>query len=66
MATQRTAQRPFSRRATNPFITVEDAWLWFWRCQLAREEGARTVADVGMIARPCDPDDLYRVVAALY
>lgn len=66
MATQRTGQRPLSVRAADPFITVEEAWLWFWHCQLAREDGARAVADAGIIARPCDPDDVYRVVAQLY
>lgn len=66
MATQRTWFRPLSIRRTDPFCTTEEAWLWFWRCQLAREEGARIVADAGIVARPCDPDDVYRVVVSLY
>lgn len=40
--------------------------MWFWRCQLAREEGARVVADQGAVARPCDPDDIYRIALTAY
>lgn len=65
MATRRRAPRPLSVRESCPFANAEDAWLWFWRCQIAREEGARFVADAGDMARPCDPDDVYRVAAGL-
>lgn len=39
--------------------------MWFARCQLARIEGVRFTADAGDVARPCDPDDIYRAVAHL-
>ncbi|NKD55206.1 hypothetical protein [Haematospirillum sp. H4485] len=65
MATRRKAPRPLSIRESCPFMSAEEAWLWFWRCQLARDEGARFVADAGDTARPCDPDDVYRVAAGL-
>lgn len=39
--------------------------MWFSRCQLARIEGVRFTADAGDVARPCDPDDIYRAVAHL-
>lgn len=57
--------RPLSERAAEPFASAEEAWLWFSRCQMARIEGVRFTADAGEVARPCDPDDIYRAVAAL-
>ena len=57
--------RPLSERETQPFLSAEEAWLWFSRCQLARIEGVRFTADCGDVGRPCDPDDIYRAVDAL-
>lgn len=57
--------RPLSERAAQPFASAEEAWLWFSRCQLARIEGVRFTADSGDVARPCDPDDIYRAVDRL-
>ncbi len=48
-----------------PFLSAEEAWLWFSRCQLARLNGERFSAGHGT-ARPCDPDDVYRAVDGLY
>lgn len=50
---------------TDPFADAEQAWFWFMRCQRAREEGVRFEDVPGSIARPCDPDDLYRAVVDL-
>lgn len=66
MRSDRFTPRPLSQRPAAPFASTEAAWMWFWQCQAMREEGARFVADAGDTARPCDPDDLYRVVARLY
>lgn len=57
--------RPLSERSAQPFASAEEAWLWFSRCQLARIEGVRFTADSGDVARPCDPDDIYRAVDRL-
>lgn len=59
------APRPLSERPVQPFGSAEEAWLWFARCQLARIEGVRFVADAGDVGRPCDPDDIYRAVDRL-
>lgn len=59
------APRPLSERAAQPFVNAEEAWLWYSRCQLARIEGVRFTADSGDVARPCDPDDIYRAVDRL-
>lgn len=65
MLRERYAWRPLSVREVTPFATAEEAWLWYARCQLARIEGVRFVADAGETARPCDPDDIYRAVDGL-
>ncbi len=59
------APRPLSDRPAEPFMTAEEAWLWFARCQMARIEGVRFTADQGDVGRPCDPDDIYRAVLFL-
>lgn len=65
MRVTRFAPRPYSERDLHLFDCAEQAWLWFSRCQLARVEGVRFTADCGDVARPCDPDDIYRAVARL-
>lgn len=65
MRASRLAPRPLSERRAQPFDSAEEAWLWFARCQLARIEGVRFTADCGDVARPCDPDDIYRAVDRL-
>lgn len=52
-------------RPTQSFDSAEQAWFWFWQCQIARDDGARFVADAGRVARPCDPDDLWRAALGL-
>jgi hypothetical protein len=66
MAAPRFVQRPLSERESSPFASAEEAWLWFSRCQLARLDGVRFSADASDVARPCDPDDIYRAVDQLY
>lgn len=66
MGRERFTHRPLSDREPSPFETAEDAWMWFWQCQIARDEGARFTADAGSAARPCEPDDIYRAAAALH
>jgi hypothetical protein len=48
------------------FRTAEEAWLWFIRCEEVRRDGARLAAGPGEVCRPCDPDDIYRAVVALW
>ena len=51
---------------TSPFARVEDVWFWYIRCQKARDAGARFVAGKSDITRPCEPDDIYRIVRTLW
>ncbi|EKV27050.1 hypothetical protein C882_1979 [Caenispirillum salinarum AK4] len=62
---QPAAVRALDERPTDPFADAQEAWFWFWQCQIARDEGARFVAGAGRVARPCDPDDISRAALAL-
>lgn len=66
MARDRYVGCVLSDQAAEPFTTVEEAWLWFVRCCVARAEGARFGAGRGEVARPCEPDDIAREVGRLY
>ena len=50
--------RPQTTEAGRPFETVEDAWFWALECYCARHEGARPVAGLGDVPRPCEPQDI--------
>ena len=65
MTEQRLFPKPHSARDITPFSSARQAWFWFVRCQTARIEGARVVADAGEVVRPCDPDDVYNAVMRL-
>ena len=47
------------------FLSAEEAWFWYVRCETARLEGVRFHAEADEM-RPCDPDDIYRAVMRLY
>lgn len=66
MAQKRTLAKPCDERDVEPFATPEDAWIWYSHCQRARNEGARFLAGLGDVARPCAPDDIAREVWRLY
>lgn len=51
---------------TVPFADGEEAWFWFSRCQVMRQDGARFIAGMVETPRPCSPDDVYREVMKLY
>jgi hypothetical protein len=63
---RRYAQKSPDSRFSEPFDTAEEAWFWFVRCQRVRAEGARLQGASGGIARPCDPDDIYRAALDLF
>ncbi len=66
MAQKRTLTKTYDAREAEPFATSEDAWIWYSHCQRARNEGARFLAGLGDMARPCAPDDIAREVWRLY
>lgn len=51
---------------TEPFGSAEDAWFWTMAALAARREGARIAAGKGLVARPCEPDDVVKVLDRLY
>ncbi len=63
---ERYTPRPIPERDCEPFATAEEAWFWFIQAQLARAEGARIVAGLSNVARPCEPLDIFRVMERLY
>jgi len=64
---RRISRSPLPLRSipATPFQSAEEAWFWYIRCQKARDDGARPDPYASTIARPCDPDDLYRAVKDL-
>lgn len=66
MSRDRFTHRPLRDAETTPFSSAEEAWMWFWQCQIARDDGARFTANAGETARPCEPDDIYRACARLH
>ena len=51
---------------TTPFDTVEEAWFWFVLAQQAKVDGARYVAGMSSLSRPCEPNDILKVLNGLY
>jgi len=49
-----------------PFASAAEAWFWYMACHQAKLDGARVVAGLGEVRRPCEPVDIYRIVARLY
>ncbi|MBF0246709.1 MAG: hypothetical protein HQL36_01335 [Alphaproteobacteria bacterium] len=48
------------------FVNSEEAWFWFVRAQRARHDGAVMLEAATEDTRPCDPDDIYRMVMELH
>lgn len=48
------------------FMNAEEAWFWFMRTEKARAERAKAERWDTLTERPCDPDDIFSVVARLY
>lgn len=51
---------------TTPFDSAEEAWFWFMQAHQARRDGAATRARNDNIIRPCDPDDILKILDRLY
>lgn len=51
---------------TMPFRDTEEAWFWFMAAYEARQSGAKIIAGIGGLPRPCEPLDILRVVDRLY
>lgn len=49
-----------------PFDSAEEAWFWFMPAYEARHQGAKIVAGIGSMPRPCEPLDIMRVLDRLY
>lgn len=58
--------KPVSSVETQAFSSAEEAWFWFIQAQAARNDGARFSVGQGLVARPCEPVDILKVVDRLY
>jgi hypothetical protein len=66
MALKRNIARPNDGHDGIPFTTAEEAILWYIQCQIARNDGVRYTAGLGLVPRPCSPDDIAREVLRLH
>jgi hypothetical protein len=48
------------------FASSEEAWFWTMAALVARRDGARLSAARGSVVRPCEPDDVVKVLDRLY
>ena len=65
MPREKYVPKPIYAVPVEPFKNAQEAWFWFVRCQRLRRLGARLGDGPGQVARPCDPDDIYRAVRGL-
>ena len=49
-----------------PFASTTEAWFWYIRAERLRRDGAKLSGKAPLMARPCEPDDINRVVMALF
>ena len=49
-----------------PFESAEETWFWFIAAQQARNDGARYIAGLGNMHRPCEPVDILKILDSLY
>lgn len=49
-----------------PFQNAEEAWFWFIQANQARNDGARRCATERQVMRPCEPDDILKILNRLY
>ena len=55
-----------NRDKPTAFTNAEEAWFWFVNAMQARHDGARIVAGLGQVIRPCEPVDIYKAIDRLY
>ena len=65
-ATSDPPKRTSFAAAGEPFHSAEEAWLWTAAALTARRDGARVAAGRGRVQRPCEPDDVVRVLDRLF
>ncbi|MBL4613956.1 MAG: hypothetical protein JKY27_03660 [Magnetovibrio sp.] len=66
MAKARYIRKPMPVKHVIPFLSAQEAWFWYVRSERARREGARLTEAASAFTRPCEPDDIYRIIMGLY
>lgn len=59
------APRRVSHELWVPFASAEEAWFWAWPAWAAKMEGARVVAGLADVPRPCEPSDVVNAARRL-
>lgn len=49
-----------------PFNNTQEAWFWFMQANEAKVIGAKCSPGMGVISRPCEPEDIMNIVNKLY
>ena len=62
---RRYAPRRICLEVCVPFASAEAAWFWAWPAWAAKMEGARIVAGLADVPRPCEPSDVVNAVRRL-
>lgn len=66
MARDRYIPNPVTIAAAQPFDSMDALWFWFMQAQQARIDGAKSLQGGGLVARPCEPIDVLRVLDRLH
>lgn len=61
-----TSKAPAAVASAQSFRSAEEAWLWTMAALVARRDGARFVAGLGAVLRPCEPDDVVKCLDRLW
>ncbi len=62
----RPSRSPAAASATEPFQSVEEAWIWTMTALVARREGMGMRKYGVGTPRPCDADDVVKCLDSLY
>ncbi len=66
MKRQRRGPVVLGQGQADPFRDGTEAWFWTMACLTARQDGARIIAGLGAVPRPCEPDDVILQVQRLH
>lgn len=48
------------------FNSAEEVWFWFIQATQAKDAGARVRANEGLYKRPCEPNDIMKILERLH
>ena len=51
---------------TEQFNNTQEAWFWFMQANEAKRVGAKCSPGLGVVSRPCEPEDIMNIINKLY